>query len=175
MVAIQRERIKDRVPMPVGVSDGYRHYRKRIVPREFASHPPVTLKWYDIEFLEFPVADALQKEARTCVAHELSSSSFATSGEVGFVILHDCGDVVFLLISTWRGNNELWETVYVKYPDLGGTFKLHRENGDHHPTYCVWELGAVVHESHAWTRYLSSERTNDDLETYLADQFAGEI
>ena len=36
-------------------------------------------------------------------------------GELGFVILHRCGeDFYFLLISTWRNENELWETVWAK-------------------------------------------------------------
>ncbi|MGH7936717.1 MAG: hypothetical protein ACREF8_06885, partial [Chthoniobacterales bacterium] len=34
---------------------------------------------------------------------------------LGFVILHRCGsDFYFLIVSTWRGNNEVWEAVFYK-------------------------------------------------------------
>ena len=28
----------------------------------------------------------------------------------------------------------------------------------HRGTYCVWELGPIWHERHAWVRYLLSQR-----------------
>ena len=42
----------------------------------------------------------------------------ATLGELGFVVLHRCGEsFYFLLVCTWRNENELWETVWAKDGD----------------------------------------------------------
>ena len=84
---------------------------------------------------------------------------------LGFVILHRCGDgFYFLLACTWAGNNELWETVWAKdgvgrrrLPPLAASAR------GHHPTFCVWELGAVWHEQQAWSRFLRSEPRPEDV------------
>ena len=47
--------------------------------------------------------------------------------------------------------------------------------GTHRPTFCVWELGAVWHEQQAWSRFLRSERGEEEREAYLHDSFAGEV
>lgn len=41
--------------------------------------------------------------------------------------------------------------------------------------YCVWELGLVSHESAAWRKYLFSDHTGRDKNTYLNDLFRGPI
>ena len=38
---------------------------------------------------------------------------------------------------------------------------------------CVWELGAVVHERAAWTRYLRTDRDRAAKIAYLEDRFSG--
>ena len=91
------------------------------------------------------------------------------------MILHDCGDVVFLIVSTWRNSNELWETPYVKLRDNGGGFEPVEVAGIHRPAFCVWEMGAVAHESKAWSRYLSSNRGQTARETYFFDMYSGLI
>ena len=69
------------------------------------------------------------------------------AGDLGFVILHRCGeDFYFLLVCTWRNENELWETVWAKDGDADVFFRPWAIDGAHRPTFCVWELGAVVHE-----------------------------
>jgi hypothetical protein len=37
----------------------------------------------------------------------------------------------------------------------------------------VWELGAVVHERAAWTRYLCSRRDDEAGRAYVADRYSG--
>lgn len=34
-------------------------------------------------------------------------------------------------------------------------------------SFCLWELGIVAHEVHAWKKYLSSARTEEDKDLYL--------
>jgi len=45
----------------------------------------------------------------------------------------------------------------------------------HRGTFCVWELGAVLHERDAWTRFLTSGRTRADEERYLQDSLTGTV
>ena len=55
---------------------------------------------------------------------------------------------------------------------VDGQFQLvPRDN--HMPVMCVWELGAVVHEREAWTRYLYSARDEHAKAAYLSDRFTG--
>ena len=90
------------------------------------------------------------------------------AGEVGFAILHRCGeDFYFLLVCTWRNENELWETVWAKDGDDDPAFRPWPAEGTHRPTFCVWELGVVWHEQGAWSRYLRSRRDEGALLAYL--------
>ena len=97
------------------------------------------------------------------------------AGELGFVICHRCGDsFYFLLVCTWRNQNEMWETVYAKDVATGAGFQLVPQ-GTHLEVICVWELGAVLHEQQAWSRYLRSARAEQDKLAYLHDRFSGSV
>jgi hypothetical protein len=122
-----------------------------------------------------PIAPELNTEAREFLLGEIASGRLGQTGELGFVILHDCGDVAFLLVSTWRNSNELWETAYVKQADNGIGFGPFEIGGLHKPDFCVWELGAVAHEAQAWSRYLGSARDEHAREDYFFDMFSGMI
>jgi len=174
MVVLERGRVQLKEEFD-GVVKGYRHYQKRISPSLDFETPAIRLKWYDIAFTTAPISPELSAEARGFLLSEISSGRFAAGNEIGFVILHDCGDVVFLLVSTWRNSNELWETVYLKQPDNGGGFEPLHHSDQHKPVFCVWEMGAVAHEAQAWSRYLASERDHEARETYFFDMYAGVI
>lgn len=92
--------------------------------------------------------------------------------DVGFVIVHRCGPAHLLLACTWREENELWESVWT---DESGEFALLDRANDHLPTYCVWEMGIVTHETRAWRRALNDGTDTGVLDSYLADQLAGEV
>jgi hypothetical protein len=93
---------------------------------------------------------------------------------LGFVLLHRCGeDFYFLLVSTWRNENELWETVWAKCGGEDVFFHPWPTDGAHRPTFCVWELGAVAHEREAWTRFLESARDDAAKRAYLRDGYSG--
>ena len=69
------------------------------------------LKWYEIATAAAPVPAEVAELAREV----LPQAAPALAGELGFVILHRCGDdFYFLLVCTWRNENELWETVWAK-------------------------------------------------------------
>ena len=72
--------------------------------------------------------------------------------ELGFVILHRCGaDFYFLIVSTWRNDNELWSTVWAKNGDEDPAFRSWPTDVGTIPTFCVWELAAVCFERRAWS------------------------
>ena len=159
-----------------GVSPDYRHVTKSIVPGtvlELGRY--ATLKWYDIAAPAAPVPARISDLARECLADEVMGGAIELEG-LGFVILHRCGDdFYFLLACTWAGNNELWETVWAKDGAGDATFRPWPLARGHHPTFCVWELGVVVHEQQAWARLLRSGRNAEDADAYLEDTYAGPV
>lgn len=174
MVALDRE-LMGQVDLSFdNVRTGYRHYGKVISPGDPFAPANALLKWYGIGFEHRAIAAELEEQARTFLLEELDSGNLTLDNELGFVILHDCGDVVFLIVATWRGSNELWETVYVMDTFNGDSFAP-LAAGTHRPTFCVWEMGAVWHETQAWSRYLYSARGYSDRDTWLADSDSGAI
>ena len=90
------------------------------------------------------------------------------------MILHRCGEsFYFQIVSTWRNDNELWESVWAKDGEEAAAFTPWPIPLDHRPTFCVWELGSVCHEQRSWSRYLRSAREVGAKQAYLADTFAG--
>jgi hypothetical protein len=93
---------------------------------------------------------------------------------LGFVILHQCGtQFYFLIVNTWRGNNELWETVFYKDGEAMPDFALWPRDGVHKPAFCVWELMPVWHENKSWERFLVSARDEAAARVWLDDLYAG--
>lgn len=151
------------------VSPGYGHVRKVV-----QAAPPVTLtpsgtelKWYDVRREQAVIPPEIRREARGFLAAEAESGRLAIEGELGFVILHLAGDVFLLLVCTWRNDNELWESIYQK---AAAGFEPLPMDEPHKGTFCVWEMGAVLHEQQAWIRYLLSARDAGARQAYLADQ-----
>ena len=67
-----------------------------------------------------PVPEAITQLARVYLAN----AALEARG-LGFVILHRCGaDFYFLIVCTWRGNNEVWETVFYKEGEAMSDFAL---------------------------------------------------
>jgi hypothetical protein len=153
-----------------GVRFDYEHVFKRIEPGETIAAGGAALKWYEIAPASTPVPPRIRELARQA----LDEAELDLDGELGFVILHRCGkSFYFLIISTWRNDNELWETVWAKDGDDAVSFEPWPIGRGHRPTFCVWELGAVCHEQRAWSRYLRSARDAKAKDTYLGDSYAG--
>lgn len=150
------------------VSPNYVHVRKRLSAGEGIELPGVGFKWYDLRREDREIGDDVRKEAREFLRTEIGG--ITPRGELGFVILHRVGDAYLLLVCTWRNDNELWETVYFK--DSAG-FELMPFREVAKGTYCVWEMGAILHEQQAWIRYLFSTRDAEAARAYLADLHPG--
>jgi hypothetical protein len=155
------------------VTPTYRHFEKLIKPAPGIALGDGYLKWYDIARPEAGMPDDVHAMARSYLQDEATSQSLSPAGELGFVILHRCGEAFyFLIVCTWRNDNEVWETVYAKENEEAGFRPFVRE-GPHLPTFCVWELGVVWHEQQAWSRFLVSPRNTGAKQFYLQDSYAG--
>jgi hypothetical protein len=152
------------------VTPAYEHATKLVQPGAPVAVAGGLLKWYGIA----PAGKAIPEEITELARAALPDAVRSLDGELGFVILHRCGEsFYFLLISTWRNENELWETVWAKPGEHEPAFGPWPLGAGHHPTFCVWELRAVCHEQAAWTRYLRSPRRANDMDAYLADRYEG--
>ncbi|GIM90678.1 hypothetical protein [Paractinoplanes toevensis] len=153
----------------MNVDEDYRHITKMITPGPPLVLPDVYLKWYAVCRADQSIDSA---EARAFLAGEVAAGRLAITGDVGFVIHHLSGEHVhLLLVCTWRGNNEMWETVYISD---AGPFTLMPQT-THRGVMCVWEFGAVAHEHQAWTEFLRSDRTEKARQRYAESQFSGPI
>ena len=158
---------------PFGNVEGYAHYPKSVTPGLPATSGGGLFKWYDIAEHDTPVTRDTDALARRFLAAETATGRLDLKGELGFVILHRCGgDFHFLLVSSWRNANEMWETVYAKTANAPD-FSLFPLPGSHRATFCVWELAAVNHERLAFGRYLFSGRDEAAKRAYLGDHYKG--
>jgi hypothetical protein len=156
------------------IDPAYRHYPKHVTPQARLDLEDVRLKWYDLARAEAPVPDEIRRLARDFLTAEADAGRLGLDGELGFVVLHRCGeDFYFLIVCTWRGNNEMWESVYFKQNTTTPGFSLFPREHRHKGTLCVWELVPVWHEQQAWVRFLTSPRDAAAQQAYLADRFAG--
>ena len=153
----------------LGVDPAYRHGPKRVTPGEPLEPRGAVLKWYGLGADDRPVPGEVTRLARDF----LTRSPLEARG-LGFVILHRCGtDFYFLIVCTWRGSNEVWQTVFYKDGDKMPDFELFPRDGAHKPTLCVWELVPVWHEQGAWEHFLLSPRDETAAQAWLADRYAG--
>jgi len=154
----------------LGVAEGYEHGKKKAAPGAPMETPGAILKWYALAPGDRAVPEEIDRLARVYLGKaQLEAKGF------GFVILHRCGnDFYFLIVSTWRGNNEVWETVFYKNGDAMKDFDLWPRDGTHKPTFCVWELAPVWHETKSWERFLTSARDENAARIWLNDLYAGE-
>ncbi len=152
-----------------GIDAGYRHAPKLVVPGEPVELPGTLLKWYGVYYEGSAIPDEITRLARTYLKRTpLEARGF------GFVILHRCNnDFYFLIVCTWRGNNEIWETVFYKDGARMADFALFPRERQHKGAFCVWELVPVWHEKDAWERFLNSARDEKAAKLWLGDRGTG--
>jgi hypothetical protein len=148
-----------------GVAPDYRHVEKVAHSEPSLSLDGAILKWYDIAPDAEPVPLAVRAVARRCLRDAAGAGQLGSLGELGFVILHRCGDdFFFLLVCTWRNENEL-ETVW---GSARGRHSFHAwPSGGTHVRRSASGAGAVAHER----RMSTSEPHRDDAacRAYLGD------
>ncbi|MDR6592928.1 hypothetical protein ACFFSW_23165 [Saccharothrix longispora] len=159
------------------VDDDYRHYPKEVValPEHDVVLPDAHLKWYEVRKPDAVVDPVVRAQGEEFLRAEVAAGNLRISGELGFAIHHLCGESFhFLIACTWRYNNEMWQTVYYRETTEHEQFRR-LEQGTHMEVICVWEMGAVLHERQAWTRFLYSARDDEAKAAYLADRFNGTV
>jgi len=164
------------VSTPTSVSADYRHHDKEVValPASDVALPAGRLKWYEVREATAVVDDRVRAEGHAFLVAEVAAGRLDVARDLGFVVHHLCGEsFYFLIVCTWRNNNEMWETAYAK--DGHDAPLVRVEVDGHRPVVCVWEMGAVLHEQRAWIRYLRSERDEAAVAAYLADRFTGTV
>lgn len=175
MVGRMTVTIDDLAGVGNAVDEGYRHVTKRISPRPPLALSDAYLKWYDLCREDQEVRADVDAEARRFLRDKAAAGRLPVSGDLGFVINHLSGEHVYLLlVFTWRGNNEMWESVYHKDVRDGGPFRPGQQ-GTHRGVICVWEFGAVAHEHLAWTQYLRSTRDEVAKREYAESMYSGTI
>ena len=157
------------------ITAGHRHVNKLVTVGADLSLPTTYLKWYDIRRHEVDMPPELARESRAFLRAEAEAGRLVIDHQLGFVELHHCTSVVFLLVFTWNNDNELWETHYVKDLNGAGPFeRFEARNGDHRAMNCVWELAPIWHERQAWARYLLSPRDGAAKRACLTDRYVGD-
>jgi hypothetical protein len=154
----------------LGVKESYLHTPKWVTSGDPIEINGALLKWYALAPKDEPVPEEIDR-----LAHDYLTRTALEAKGLGFVILHRCGsDFYFLIVNTWRGNNEVWETVFYKDGAAMADFAPFPREGMHKPTFCVWELAPVWHEKEAWERFLKSARDGAAARTWLGDFHAGD-
>lgn len=157
------------------VDDDYIHVTKKITPVPPLALPDLYLKWYELCRPDQVIDPVVAAQARDFVRDETAAGRLPLTGDLGFAIHHLSGEHVhLLLVFTWRGNNEMWESTFWRDDRDNEPFRV-TSLGTHRGAMCVWEFGAVAHEHHEWTRYLRSGRSEADKRAYLDSEFTGLI
>ena len=164
--------------MSNAVDAAYRHYAKQAVFSGLRDAGAATFKYYHLTAADAPVPDDVAALCDAWFADQAGAT--VAPGDCGFVLLHRCGaDFYFLLVSVWRGANELWEAVWYRHGGMPAFAPFDPaypgEAGAVRPTFCVWELGIVAHEALAWGRYLASSRDDTDRAAWRHDIFDGPV
>ncbi|HEX8997458.1 MAG TPA: hypothetical protein VF812_15630 [Ktedonobacterales bacterium] len=156
------------------ISPGFQHADKLVTSSDDLNMPHAYLKWYDIRRHEIDMPPELIRESRSFLRAEVEARRLNLDGQLGFVELHHCSSVAFLIVCVWINDNELWQATYRKDLVTDEPFELFEmKRGPQRAVFCVWELAPVWHERQAWVRYLLSERDEPAKHAYIADRFSG--
>ncbi|MEU4238539.1 hypothetical protein [Actinoplanes sp. NPDC026619] len=169
MIVDVNPRMTDLAAVGNVVDESYRHVTKVAAPGPPLTLPDVYLKWYRLHRED----QVISVDAHAFLATEITAGRLPLAGDLGFVVHHLSGDHVhLLLVCTWRGNNEMWETVYARDLRTDADFHLMPQT-THRGVMCVWEFAPIAHEHQAWTRYLRSPRDTEAKTAYAETQFSG--
>ena len=157
------------------VPEGYLYYEKLIKPAENFALPNAYLKYYELYPETDPITAEQLAETHAFLEGEVAEGRLKLENELGFIILHRAGNYLLLMLMTWRNTNEIWESVWHKEVSSSEGYIQNYYPTEHRGTYCVWELAIVMHERHAWTRFLSAKRDDEAKLAYINDTFSGRV
>lgn len=151
-----------------------RHVPRRIRFLHWHGTPARWLKVYGITrpggvLASGTVMQALQVATAWHAAHwgtgNAADSSLSDHG-LGFVIVHEGTDGVYLLLDAWADDNLLRHHVW-RAPHHAPTAFASLAGSD--IMACVWELAVIEHERQAWLKWMFGARSDARPTAYLAD------
>lgn len=151
----------------------WQHVTKLIFPGENLSLPGAYLKWYDIRLEDQPATPDVSDEARAFLRTEAAEGRIEFRDELGYVLLHRCGEMYFMIVCVWRNKNEMCQAIYAR--DDSGFQPYQAAPGALRATQEVVELDATAHERRAWSRYLQSKRDAPAKQAYIDDACTGQL
>lgn len=157
------------------VPTSYRHHQRLVTPAEPLVIPGVVLKCYTLRPHGVEMPEGLTEVARATVRRELEAGQIDTGYGLGFVVIHDCNPITYLIVGIWKSHNELWESIYLHDREGSARFEPFPRTGRDMPMACVWELAPIWHERGAWVRYLESTRDEPAKRAFLADMLSGSV
>lgn len=153
-----------------GVVSTYQHVPKHVTPGQPLELQAALLKWYEVH----PVDHSVPEDVRRLARIALETGNLKAKG-LGFVVLHRCNnDFYFLIVCTWRNENEIWQSVWYKDGGAMSEFLEFPRDSACLPTYCVWELVPVWSEQQAWVCFLKSTRDEEAVKRWLQEQYQGQ-
>jgi len=151
----------------------YRHEWRTATPQSPIIVEDGIFKWYHVHRDGVPVPAVLDAAARKVITD--GAADWDLSYGLNFALLHQSITAAYLIVGVWRGHQEWWERIYTVDLATPEIFTLNEMDGAFMPGACVWELGVICHERMAWSRYLFSERQDDDKRAWLNDRYTGAV
>ena len=92
--------------------------------------------------------------------------------ESGYVIVHDCCSIVFILVDYYRNENELVRHLYSMDKSRDGEVTYHTPSG---LSACVWEGEIIDFERRKWMEHVVKPADRPDFGLYLESFATGEV
>lgn len=146
----------------------YVHRDRRVEPSDPLIVQTGLFKWYNVFDAADPVRSDLEDSSRSEATAFLDSGMAEAEYGMGVVVFHHSTAHDFLLIGSWRGHQEYWQSSLIRAANSNGSW-LANEQGAISPVACVWEMAPIWHERNAWVAYLISARTVQDRQFWLDD------
>jgi hypothetical protein len=92
--------------------------------------------------------------------------------DVGWVVVHDGRDGVFVLLDWWGGENMMFQRLWMGPRERPAELT---PAGPLAPTACVWELAVAGFERRAWIEHVLANPEGPDLDGYLSARLSDDV
>ncbi len=95
----------------------------------------------------------------------IPESSELSTYKMGFLIVHEAREGVWILLNWWTGGEMIETKVF--FADYKNPKALVSSPYGVNSLLCVWELEIIVHERQAWIDHVLSNATDPDFKRYM--------
>lgn len=92
--------------------------------------------------------------------------------QIGFLMVHEGRDGVWVILSWWTGENMLRSVTYCTSEAMPKEFVLTPKTGG---MVCVWELELINFERKMWIEHILKKSEKPDFAGYLNEKLSGEF